>query len=69
MCIDHEKIERINDANLAQLYHVTYRDEIMVTVRANNEQEARDKAKDSTNWEFVADWHEDFVMVEQANSM
>jgi len=67
MTEQHKKIEKINDVNLAPLYHITYRNEMMVTLRANSEKEAKERALMSHNWEFVGDWWEEFVEVEEAD--
>lgn len=50
-----------------KLYHITYRNEIMVTLPAKNEQDAQDKALASTNWEFIGDWWEEYAEIEEAN--
>jgi len=51
-----------------KLYHVTYRDEFMVTVQASNAQDAEQKAFNGHDWEFIQDSpHSDFVVVEPAD--
>lgn len=50
-----EAYESINDTTPenAKLYHITYREEFLCTVRAVSEEDAIDKARASTEWELI----------------
>ncbi len=46
-------------------YTVNYREEFCVTVKANTEEEAIDKAKKISKWTFYNEGHEDYFYAQR----
>ncbi len=59
---------RWTNINVPPLWHIAYRNEFIVTVRAESKSEALDKARASSNWELATGelWDE-YAVVELAD--